>query len=673
MDPNEIERLYQNKYRPIVKTLYRYPNVKFILYYSGTLLSWIKKNHSEFIDVLEEMAKRKQIELIGGAFHEPILPLIQRSDRIGQIEMMTTFLRKEFGRRPRGAWVTEQIWEPTLPSTFKSAGIEYVFLSDYHFSKAGFESKDMFSPCITEDQGKSLIVFPIANQMVSELMQRPIHEMIDKVLKQGQKQPDQIVSLVMDHVREELLDLRSPIQDFPLEEWFETFVSEISAAQDARKIQTMVPAKYLRNSLQRSRGYFPPTSYEEMISWAQNGQGEKEFNRYKKISVPGVGRTGFFYGGFVRQAIARYPEGNQMYGKMQYIHSMVNQIRGDRYRKQAAREALWKGQSNVPYWHGPSAGIYQNKLRKQVYRSLIEAEKHTREKGIFAPAIVKNDIDMDGLDECLFQGADLNAYIHLKGGMLTELDYLTVPNNYLDTFSRYPEVYHGPEQEAHGYDYYQRKGFVDHFISEHTQIDDFASMRFEEGAQFYSQVYDIVHTNPSKSKALTLDLVTQGIITHNINKRTREKRKIEIRKQYRLERNTLKVIYTLINQDVFSIETVFAPEINVSFCSEAVSDLRVYEIINRSTKQEIGPETQVLDDVYGVWYEDLLNKVRIQVLRGNSGKIWSYPVYTFHREKKEFVKAYQGSCTIMHVPINLSPNQEMSVEFQIKFARLKSS
>ena len=94
----EVEAVYDQQYKPFLRLLYNYPSIRFTLHYSGIVLNWMEKNHSEFTDVLAEMTSRKQVELIGGAFYDPIIPLVPKQDRLGQIEQMTAFLRKRFGR-----------------------------------------------------------------------------------------------------------------------------------------------------------------------------------------------------------------------------------------------------------------------------------------------------------------------------------------------------------------------------------------------------------------------------------------------------------------------------------------------------------------------------------------------------------------------------------------------
>ncbi|MCK5674456.1 MAG: 4-alpha-glucanotransferase, partial [Spirochaetales bacterium] len=149
----QLETVYKNSYRPFLKLLYAYPKIKAALHYSGILLEWFNEKHPEIISLINEMVKRRQIELIGGPFYNPILSIIPNKDRISQIEYLTTYIRKHFGKRPRGCWIPEKIWEPTLSSNIKNSGMEYTFLDEELFRKAGIEKSKINRVYITEDQG----------------------------------------------------------------------------------------------------------------------------------------------------------------------------------------------------------------------------------------------------------------------------------------------------------------------------------------------------------------------------------------------------------------------------------------------------------------------------------------------------------------------------------------
>ncbi len=110
-----IEDAYQKSYAPFVRALYAHPRIRLSLHFSGILLEWLEKRHPEYFQQLRELAERGQIELVGGGYYEPILPAIPDADKIAQLRKLADYLRQHFGAEPRGAWIAERVWEPTLP------------------------------------------------------------------------------------------------------------------------------------------------------------------------------------------------------------------------------------------------------------------------------------------------------------------------------------------------------------------------------------------------------------------------------------------------------------------------------------------------------------------------------------------------------------------------------
>ncbi len=91
-------------------------------------------------DIVARLVDRRQVELLGGGFYEPILSIIPEADRQSQLRLMSRFLEDRFGARPRGIWLTERVWEPALAGTLARAGIEYTILDEEHFHYAGLKS-----------------------------------------------------------------------------------------------------------------------------------------------------------------------------------------------------------------------------------------------------------------------------------------------------------------------------------------------------------------------------------------------------------------------------------------------------------------------------------------------------------------------------------------------------
>jgi alpha-amylase/alpha-mannosidase (GH57 family) len=158
----EFEATYQNVYKPFLSILNEYPEIPVTLYFSGIILEWLEKNHPEYFVLLREMLKNKQLELIGGGYFDPILSMIPSSDKLGQIELLTTYIRANFGNRPRGIWLTEQEWEPALAQIMNNCGMEYLFLDNIIFKAAGLNNDGLYYSYITEEQGKMIKVFPIS-------------------------------------------------------------------------------------------------------------------------------------------------------------------------------------------------------------------------------------------------------------------------------------------------------------------------------------------------------------------------------------------------------------------------------------------------------------------------------------------------------------------------------
>lgn len=416
-EESSFEETYQICWRPFLSALYRFPDISAVLHYSGTALAWLEARHPEFLMLLEEMAARKQIELLGGGFFAPLLPLVPGPDRLGQIELLTTWIRKAFGRRPRGCWVQEYAWEASLASSLQTSGFEYTFLSERQFREAGV---DLGAPALTEDQGKTLTVFPCFDALESFPVMLLIHEAVAAMRDRHDDLPLITILYPGESARElwEKSGLESPDV---------LFESSFAALQkESLNCETTTPSKYLKSPRPMGRGYFPSGASSLLMGKGPSSPASKA-SKGKEETLPALGSP--------RSILLRNEESLALYAKMHYVRILVGQLRGDKSRKKSAQEELWRGQCGDAYWPSLNGGLSRLPIRAAAYSALIDAEKTTRQRGGFSPGVIMADIDFDGAREILFQGSDFNAYIHQREGSLFELDSLKTKTNYANVLA----------------------------------------------------------------------------------------------------------------------------------------------------------------------------------------------------------------------------------------------
>jgi hypothetical protein len=154
-----IAETFDHAYLPMLEALEHHPSVRLALHYSGPLLAWIRAERPDFVERLAALVARRQVEIVGGGWYEPVLAALPERDRIGQLERMADELEDLFGTRPRGAWLAERVWEPDLPTSLVTAGYTWTVLDDAHFRAAAIPEEALWGPYTTDDQGKVLTVF----------------------------------------------------------------------------------------------------------------------------------------------------------------------------------------------------------------------------------------------------------------------------------------------------------------------------------------------------------------------------------------------------------------------------------------------------------------------------------------------------------------------------------
>lgn len=640
------EDVYQRALRPFLSTLYAFPEVPAALHYSGLLLDWLEDRHPELVMLIAEMVGRRQVEIVGGGYYDPILPMIPANDRLGQLEKMTTHLRVRFGTRPRGCWLAEQVWDPSLASTLRTGGMEYTFLDETQLALAGISGVDLMRAYVAEDQGKNVAVIPVQTRLLARAasMMRPADlvaalEGIARI-----SVPSTVVALMADGNR--------PGPPFASNGWLEELLGLVR--ENAAWLEPVTPSAHLRAAPPSSRLYLPNCSSELVAEWSLDPERRRAWRAARDAGGAPGSEPSEPPGGYFRQFFVRYPESGLMYAKMMHTHVLVNQLRGDRYRKRAAQNELWKGQSHHAYWYGGAGGLHANGQRKAVYRSLLEAEKIIRATEIFAPSIIGVDFDADNAVEYLYQGSELNAYLHARGGALFELDFLPASWNYLDTLvSR--ETTRGDAGRL------PRHAFIDHFLDDASSLEEFAAGTVGS-ARFGRTIWETAELNRTLPEVL---LRTAGPVDTGGRGAT-----VRVEKRFVFRPRSIDVYYRVAPLDGAGLRTRLGVEINVSLASRTSAGGRLF-LVGEDASTEIGTDARDIRSATGLLVRDVPNGVSITISSAAPFRCWSLPIET--PAPGDGGPEYQCQCLVPLWELDLAPGGVWENHLSIGFEKAPES
>ena len=687
-----FEDAYQKSYLPFLEILERHPNIRIAIHFTGILLDWIEKNHPELIKKIHRMAQSGQLELMSGAYYEPIISVIPEEDRIGQITKLTNKVKQVFNYKATGMWLAERIWEPTLPSTLNKAGIKYSVIDDTHFKYAGLTDKDLTGYFVTEDLGKSVFLFPINKHLRYTIPFQNPQETIN-LLKSMASENGQNVMVFADD-GEKFGVWPDTYKHVYENGWLDQFFRTLEDNLDW--IELLHFDEVYRTLAPKGNIYLPTASYAEMMHWSLFPETFRTYESFEHYLVDqGVYEdVGIFVrGGFWRNFMSKYPEINFMHKKMLRVSKKLHEadkVYGNKLK--SAFDYLWAGQCNCPYWHGVFGGVYLSHLRHAIYNSLINAEK-TLDKLTEPdyPITEICDFDVDGHDEVLVEAKAHNAYFKLnQGAMMFEYDFKAAAKNLLDNISRREEGYHYKLKDARlasenhatdatasihdlvltkekglenylNYDWYDRKSFIDHFFDESVSLDNFNKAKFRDLGDFVNQPYKLVRQNKNKNTVKLL-FVRDGNIWPGD-----QPHPLTIEKNISVKNETAEINadYKLMNKSDVPINFKFGIEFNYGLQAGQAYDR--YYLNERGKLEDFYLNSQgILMNTKFLGLRDEYMKIDISLICDKEAMIWRTPIETVSLSEAGFERVYQSSSVVFIWNVQLESFWQISIKQLIK-------
>jgi 4-alpha-glucanotransferase len=534
-----LQQSFADSYQPFLDLFARHESMKIALHISGSLMEWLEVYQPHYVDQIAELVGRGRIEILGGAYYEPILAMIPTRDRIGQIRAYTRWLQNRLGATVRGMWIPERVWEQSFAHDLVDAGIEYTILDDFHFKNAGLTDDQLLGHLLTEDEGRTMSVFPGSERLRYLIPFGAPEQTVEYLAKIAQDHPDTVVVFGDDGEKfGSWPETKKHVYD---NGWLKRFFDVLAANQDWIQMTTL--AETIDHVPPVGKVYLPDSSYREMTEWTlpteQLVAYERLSHELKDIPQWSVMRR-FMRGGFWRNFKVKYPEANEMYARMMMVSRRLQEAVDLGTSGKAidqARIDLFRGQCNCGYWHGAFGGIYLPHLRNAVYRNLIAAD-NSLDKAVGKPETwieaVADDFNFDARQEIRLTNDRLMAMIApSRGGQLVELDVRKIQHNLLATLTRQPEAYHRkvlsggnhdndqvssihervvfkqPDLDQRlQYDDHQRKSLLDLFYDDNTSLADVISGEAVQRGDFVEGNYEArIRRNPDR---IQVQLIREG-------------------------------------------------------------------------------------------------------------------------------------------------------------------
>jgi hypothetical protein len=436
--PEVIADAHARCYGMFIRTLEAYPAFRFSVHFSGWLLDELEARYPDDMARLAAMTRRGQVEWFGSGDCEPVLAAIPQRDRLTQIEALSAKIERRYGMRPRGAWLTERVWESAVVTALAETGIRFVAVDDYHFLCAGVAAEKLDGHFTTEEDGRTLDLFPISEAARYRLPFSPAPEAVAWL--EGQARAGQRAAVYFDDI--EKFGIWPETYNWVYERgWLQQFIEGVLASP---LVRTGHYGEFHGKQPTRGIVYLPTTSYIEMNEWTLPAAAARNYHALLEQEKRGEryeARKPFLRGGIWRNFFMRYPESNWMHKRMLEVSARYAALPAAA-RSEPMQEQLHRAQANDAYWHGLFGGLYLPHLRRAIWNNLLALEGALDRLAPRA-AVERADIDHDGHAELRLRSGPLQAIARADGdACIVELSSYALAHNFGDTLRHYEEGYH---------------------------------------------------------------------------------------------------------------------------------------------------------------------------------------------------------------------------------------
>jgi alpha-amylase len=730
LGPSALDEAFEQYYDVLLDVLEEDPHLKLNLHFAGSILEHAVARRPDFVDRLKGLMKDERIEVLGGAFFDPVLPSIPDRDALSQLQFTVNFFHRTFFRVPKGAWLCLRAWDAGLLRLLTGAGVRYTLLDDAQFVVAGLTPGQIHGHFATERAGHSVSVFPVDASLVDAVARNDKPQLIATLesLARGSRSNgngnaagsgaaggnpadsglevfagDGEILMQDGHLADFLAALRSE------HHWVKTHLMEEAWQQ--------FPS--------RGRVYLPASARPDLADWCRPADAvarRRHFVRRMESAGAWDEAQHFLSGVVWDNFLVKYPEANQLHKRMLRVSDRVDQLRNllaERQRSGRASDAdtrarqaleracaaLWRSQNHSAYWHGgpQNAGVYDPGLRQQTVRELLGAERIVDrvlgESG--QKSITQADVDADGRDEIVLRTPHFSAIVHTgHGGTVWELDLCERSIPLQTSFSPVEEPYHerlagnevalvsdeeplpapspassGTHQVQAGtvpalaslaLDRVPRGAFQDHFLAPETTLDSFARRQYRELGDFACEPYEVVKVAGSGSEEVGSVVVGRSGTVKDVGRTLL----LRIEKTFRFDvgRPRLQLGHVLKNRSREPVSVWYGLEWTFGLPSGRPGDVRI-----RTLQDDMERFARLADGPADLgrqtWFEwqDPGADLAVIFELDRPMTLWWTPVTTVYQGPAGWVEAVQGHTLLLHAPLEVWGLEQQAFNLRVDF------
>ena len=710
-----LEDCFDDVYEPVLDALDADERLLLNLHFGGRILEHALAHRPDFLSRLARLWRQGRVEVLGGAFYDPVLAAIPERDAIGQLQLTANWLKRQLGKVPQGAWLALRAWDPGLPRALGAAGVAWTLLDDAQFLAAGLEPEDVHGHYTTERAGHPVGMFPIDAALSRILAEGPASRMRDQlVLSNMAHQPDERLeavalrgeTLVADGRFAELLSVLDSehhwLKTTPLSRAFELFPT-------------------------RGRVYLGSGADPALTEWSRPAASRANRRRLQQqLESVGMWRGVEHFVGRVLfdNFLVKYGEANRLHKRMLAASAAVDRLRAvlaERQRKgkasasdgkarkvlERACDALWRAQTHAVYWHGGpnEVGIYDPRMRLSTTRQLMVAQRMV-ERALGDPArggwsAFKLDHDADGNAEAVVLTPTLAAVVHAaQGGTLWELDLRDRGIPMLTSMSPVEEPYDdtlvgnevvlvdaedhpslpvdepdwarttNPKLARRRVDRIARGAFQDHFLGAETTLETFGFRQFRQLGDFAVEPWELMKVAaPDGDVPAGRVLVGRTGVVKDVDRTLL----LRLEKEYRFdpEKPRLTVTHTISNRSRETASAWHGLEWTLGIPSGDAAN--VVATTFGGDQERIVPldagGPQDLGWLSWIELKDTEAEVSVVIQLPDLLRAWWVPVTSVHEGPDGWQELVQGQTLLLHRELEIWGEDSQSLEVVIDFLR----